>query len=212
MWQPQGVTLAGTSLLADGTDADININITAKGTGQVIIDDLQLTTDLAVEYGGTGASTFTDHGVLTGNGANAVTATAVGADGTLLTGVTGNTPTWTTATYPSTSSQGDLLYSSADNTIVALTKDANATRYLSNTGATNNPAWAQIDLTNGVTGVLPATNGGQLVWTEVTDATVNLAVNSAYIMNRGTLITATLPVTAAKGSIIKITGLGAGLF
>ena len=47
-----GVTLSGTSLLADGSDADININITAKGTGQVIIDDLQLTTDLAVTEGG----------------------------------------------------------------------------------------------------------------------------------------------------------------
>ncbi len=56
--------------------------------------------------------------------------------------------------------QGDILYASASNTLSALAKNASATRYLSNTGTTNNPAWAQIDLTNGVTGVLPVANGG----------------------------------------------------
>lgn len=56
--------------------------------------------------------------------------------------------------------QGDLLYGSAADTLSALTKDTNASRYLSNTGSSNNPAWAQVDLANGVTGTLPAGNGG----------------------------------------------------
>ena len=51
--------------------------------------------------------------------------------------------------------QGDILYGSAADTLLALPKNATASRYLSNTGTTNNPAWAQIDLTNGVTGILP---------------------------------------------------------
>lgn len=55
-------------------------------------------------------------------------------------------------------SQGDIFYGSAANTISALAKNTSATRYLSNTGASNNPAWAQVDLTNGVTGNLPVTN------------------------------------------------------
>ena len=54
--------------------------------------------------------------------------------------------------------QGDLLYGSAANTYSALAKDTNATRYLSNTGTSNNPAWAQINLANGVTGNLPVGN------------------------------------------------------
>lgn len=54
--------------------------------------------------------------------------------------------------------QGDLLYGSAANTYSKLPKDTNATRYLSNTGASNNPAWAQVNLANGVTGNLPVTN------------------------------------------------------
>lgn len=56
--------------------------------------------------------------------------------------------------------QGDILYASALNTLAALAKNTTATRYLSNTGGSNNPAWAQIDLSNGVTGVLPIANGG----------------------------------------------------
>lgn len=54
--------------------------------------------------------------------------------------------------------QGDLIYGSAVDTFAALAKNVSATRYLSNTGASNNPAWAQVDLTNGVTGVLPDGN------------------------------------------------------
>ena len=54
--------------------------------------------------------------------------------------------------------QGDILYGSATDVISALAKDITATRYLSNTGASNNPAWAQVDLSNGVTGNLPVAN------------------------------------------------------
>ena len=48
--------------------------------------------------------------------------------------------------------QGDLIYASAANTLAALAKNTTATRYLSNTGASNNPAWAQVDLSNGIAG------------------------------------------------------------
>jgi hypothetical protein len=54
--------------------------------------------------------------------------------------------------------QGDLWFGSAAATISALAKDTNATRYLANTGTSNNPAWAQVNLANGVTGNLPVTN------------------------------------------------------
>jgi hypothetical protein len=54
--------------------------------------------------------------------------------------------------------QGDLLYASAANTLTALPKNTTATRYLSNTGTSNNPAWAQIALGTGVIGNLPVTN------------------------------------------------------
>ena len=55
-------------------------------------------------------------------------------------------------------SQGDIPYYSETNTTSNLSKSTSATRYLSNTGTSNNPAWAQVTLANGVTGNLPVTN------------------------------------------------------
>lgn len=86
--------------------------------------------------------------------------TDIATVGTVTTG------TWSATTIAVTKggtgltslSQGDLVYGSAANTFSALAKDANATRYLSNTGTSNNPAWAQVNLANGVTGNLPVTN------------------------------------------------------
>lgn len=63
-------------------------------------------------------------------------------------------------TFGMGATQGDLLYASATNSFARLAKNTSATRYLANTGTSNNPAWAQVDLSNGVTGTLPVGNGG----------------------------------------------------
>ena len=106
--------------------------------------------------------TQTNHGILVGAGTStAITAITAGTAGQLLvSGGAGADPTWSTLTIVTTCAQGDIFYGSAANTISSLIKDATATRYLSNTGAGNNPAWDQIELTNGVSGILPVTNGG----------------------------------------------------
>ena len=51
-----------------------------------------------VESGGTGAATFTDHGVLIGSGTGAITAASVGTNGQLLIGSTGADPAYATVT------------------------------------------------------------------------------------------------------------------
>ena len=56
--------------------------------------------------------------------------------------------------------QGDILYASGTDNFVLLNKNSTATRYLANTGVNNNPQWDQINLADGVTGSLAATNGG----------------------------------------------------
>jgi hypothetical protein len=61
-------------------------------------------------------------------------------------------------TGQTTSTQGDLLFGASGNAWSKLAKNASATRYLSNTGINNDPAWAQVNLSNGVTGNLPVTN------------------------------------------------------
>lgn len=75
--------------------------------------------------------------------------------------VTGVLPVPNGGTGLNTITQGDLLFASALDTLSRLAKDVNATRYLSNTGAGNDPAWAQVNLANGVTGDLPFANLAQ---------------------------------------------------
>ena len=77
-----------------------NLTLDSQG-GLVTIDDdlsvtgsVTLTTDLAVPQGGTGVSTFTDNGVLYGDGANAldVTAASTAAGAVLQTAASGGVP------------------------------------------------------------------------------------------------------------------------
>lgn len=76
----------------------------------------------------------------------------------LTANVSGTLPVTNGGNGLATATQGDLRYASAANTLVALPKDTNATRYLSNTGTSNNPAWAQVALDTGVSGNLPVAN------------------------------------------------------
>ncbi len=65
-----------------------------------------------------------------------------------------------TSTLTDTIAQGDTLYGSASSVISSLAKSTTATRYLANTGTSNNPAWDQVNVANGITGTVPVANGG----------------------------------------------------
>lgn len=69
----------------------------------------------------------------------------------------GSLSTADTLALPSVA-QGDLLYGSSTGAVAALPKSTTSTRYLANTGTSNAPAWAQVNLSNGVTGNLPVGN------------------------------------------------------
>jgi hypothetical protein len=90
-------------------------------------------------------------------------------------------PTTAGGTGLTTYAQGDLLYYNSGTTFATLAKSTTATRYLSNTGASNNPAWAQIDLTNGVTGDLPFANLAQGSALSVLGVTGNATADVASI-------------------------------
>lgn len=77
--------------------------------------------------------------------------------------------------------QGDLLYWSGTDIAARLAKDANATRYLSNQGTSNNPSWNQINLANGVTGDLPFANLTQIGARSVLGVTGNATADVAGI-------------------------------
>jgi hypothetical protein len=111
--------------------------------------------------------------------------------------------------------QGDVLYASSTTVLSRLGKDANSTRVLTNTGTSNNPAWAQVTLTTGVTGTLPVANGGtgataltNLI-TLGTHTTGNYAATVANATNGGTTIANSGSETAAITITINLNDLTA---
>jgi hypothetical protein len=67
-----------------------------SGTSMVVSPDPAIS-GITVSQGGTGAATFTSHGVLIGEGTGAIQATAAGTTGQVLTGVTGANPVFAAA-------------------------------------------------------------------------------------------------------------------
>lgn len=109
--------------------------------------------------GGTGLTSYTAGDLLYYSSGTTLTKLGIGsAYQALQVNAGGTAPSWQASATSTLTAQGDLLYASAANTLARLAKNTSATRYLSNTGSSNNPAWAQVDLTNGVTGVLPNAN------------------------------------------------------
>ena len=94
------------TFIENATDTATVFGVTGN-RGTVVLGDLELDTDLEVQYGGTGISTFTQYGIPYGDGTNplAVTAAAnmaspgTGSDATtsfqVLTVTAGGVPVWT---------------------------------------------------------------------------------------------------------------------
>lgn len=177
--------------------------------------------------------------VLTSNGAGSVPSYQTAGSGGIVildgdTGAaTGTTVTIAGGSNMTTSATGTTLTVDLDNTVSVSGSMTAGTGFIATTGGINFTNFAEgalvtssIGVTSTITGtagyVLTANaagtapsfqaagGGGGLSWNDTTGATQALAVNNGYSMNRGTLITATLPATAAFGDIIEISGYGAG--
>jgi len=172
-----------------GNAALANSSVTLSDGNNITVTGSPLSLGGTASFNLTGC---TQYAIQVGDATNSLDSLATGtATQMLQSGGAAANPAWSTATWPATTTQGDVIYSSANNTVAGLAKDANATRYLSNTGASNNPAWAQVELTNGVSGILPVTNGG----TGVATFTTAYAVVCA-----GTTATNPLQPTASAGN------------
>ena len=112
--------------------------------------------------------------------------------------------------------QGDTLYATSTTVLSRLAKDANDSRVLTNTGTSNNPAWAQVTLTTGVTGTLPIANGGtgaanlNNLITLATHTTGNFVATIANATNGGTTIANSGSENAAVTITVNLNGVAAG--
>lgn len=142
----------------------------------------------------TGSAIPAAHALTIAGGTNIAT---TGAGSTITVNFDGTLPVTSGGTGITSVNQGDILYASAANTLSALAKNVTATRYLANTGASNNPAWDQINLANGVTGTLAVSNGG-------TGATT--LTDNAVLVGSGTSAVTPLAVGTDGQVLIGSTG------
>jgi hypothetical protein len=199
-------------------------NINTVGTGSITIAGAgsTLTTQL------TG---LTNHAVLVGAGTATITNVGPTATAGQVLQSQGSTtdPAFSTATYPSTTTINQILYSSAANVVSGL---ATANDGVLTTGTTGIPVitalsangqliigsgsgapiaatltpGAGITITNAANSITIAeTNPSGFPWTDVTGATQTLAVNNGYVTDH-TNVTYTLPASGVLGDTIIIVG------
>ena len=219
---PTSGTLATTSQLPTPSAMtkvdDTNVTLTLGGSPatsllQAVSLTLGWSGQLGVTRGGTGAS-------------------SVGTNGTLAQS-NGSIYTFTTATYPSTTTANQLLYSSATNTVGGLATANSATLV---TNASGVPAWTGsmtngqvligstgatpvlstltaaggITITNAAGAITISGSGGGFSWTEVTGVAQTMVANNGYVTSNAGQVVLTLPATSVIGDTIKVQGKGTG--
>jgi stage V sporulation protein SpoVS len=156
--------------------------------------------------------------VLTSNGSSAPSFQAVSASGAVTT-VDGNSGSAAPSSGVLTiSGSGPITTSGTSATISITTTAANTLTSSSGTATASSNNFNIVGagtVTTSATGATLTITGGAsgIAWNNVTSATQAMAINNGYISNDGaTLVTMTLPATAAIGSIVQVQGAGSGLW
>jgi hypothetical protein len=213
-------TITGNSGSAAVPDGSNNINIVGIGSITAVsganTDTIQLTG-------------LTNHAVLVGAGTATITKIASTANtGAVLQNNSNADPSYSTATYPSTTTINQILYSSANNVVSGL---ATANNGILTTGTTGIPVinalssngqiiigsgsgapiaatltpGTGITITNAANSITISATGGSFAWVDVTTATQTMAIQTGYVTDH-TNVTYTLPATAALGDQIRVVG------
>lgn len=121
--------------------------------------------------------------------------TLSGSAGQVLQG--GTKPSFSTATYPSTVTKGDVLVASANNVVDVVSGATTLGYVLTANGAGTAPSFQ-------------AASSGGMTWNSVSGTTQSMTIDNGYVPTNTALTTITLPSTAAFGSTVAIAGYGAG--
>jgi hypothetical protein len=171
---------------------------------------------LPTNYGGTGLTSFTSNAIFYASSTSVVSQLSNGSTGQLLSSNnTSFAPSWTTTTYPSTSTKGDIIYSSANNVLSMLPIGvANKIMILNSTPL---PSWSNYTMPSSIT-------TGDLLYGSGTNAVSSLPIGtSTYILtvNSGpapywtnpTTITTIGPINNStwQGNVIGLTYGGTGI-
>ena len=166
-------------------------------------NSLTLTIPLAPSSGGTGVD----------NTSNTLT---VNANSTIDQDVSTNgSPTFANVNL---TASGSLRSPTSASSILFQAYDVDNTTYrtFATLVSANTPSFNLVAPAGGELNIIDATTitassiAARQKTTDVTGTTQAMAVNNAYSANNGSLVTLTLPVTAAVGDMVYVSGLGAG--
>lgn len=183
-------------------------NINTLGAGSITVVGNPGTSTLTAQLTG-----LTSHAVLVGAGTTTITKVGPsGSTGQILQNNAAADPSYSTATYPSTTTINDILYSSSNNVVGQITASNDGVLI---SGTTGIPSW----LAAGTTGqVLIATTSNPASWgtlssiavTSITGTANQILANAATTPQTGA-VTLTIPTTfIAPGSIAATTSLSTG--
>jgi hypothetical protein len=175
--------------------------------------------------------------VIISNGSNWIASTSlfpntVGTSGTIFRS-NGTSNAYSTSTFADTYAASSILYSNGSNAVTGLATANSATLVtnssgvpgwtasmtngqvlIGSTGATPVPATIQagvgVSVGIGAGSITISSTGGGVGWNLVSGTSQAMAVDSGYVANNAGLVTLTLPSTAAFGTSISVSGLGAG--
>ena len=180
-----------------------------------------VTGTLPLGNGGLGTTTFTQNGVLYGNAATSILATAAGTNGQLFLGVTSNAPQW--GTMSGDASIGNTGVVTIANTAVTFAKIQNsAAAGLSVIGRSTNSAGSFAEIATTTDGAILRLSGTTLGFGAINLATTNAVTGTLPLGNGGLGTTtftqygilygnaATSVLVTAAGSADQILKSGAG--
>lgn len=177
-----GVFAGSSNFTFDGSNVNIAGVVTAttfsgSGASLTSLNANNISTGtLAIARGGTNGSATPTAGAVSYGTGTAYAFTLAGTSGQILRSAGTGAPTWSTATFPTTTTANEILYSSSTNTITGITTAVTAVLVSNNaavpsftSGTTANRvlrtdgttvSFAQVALGSDVTGTLPIANGG----------------------------------------------------
>lgn len=113
------------------------------------------------------------------------------------------TPSFVAAIFTNLNVSNGIVRTDASGTISSSTAVPNGTTATTQASGNNTTLLA-------TTAFVTSAVAGVFVWNEVTGTTQAMSVNNGYIANNASLVTLTLPATAAIGDIMEVVGKGAG--
>lgn len=214
---PAEITNTSVTIIDNGTLFQFSgwqqtATVATVGTDSIVFSELQpigingLDEILPTSYGGTGLYWLYQYNLLLGGGpGNSVVMVAPSATSgvPLISQGSSSNPTYGT-TVVAGGGTGNTTFT-AYSVICAGTTATGAFQNVSGVGSSG-----QVLTSNGAAALPTWQATGSLSWTEVTGTSASMAINSGYIANNAGLVTLTLPSTAALGSIVEVSGKGAG--